>query len=276
MYALKDSSCLQNVNTRPETLAGRSVKWGRFFKEIIIKEFGACLKHTWYRFLFTFTSSGNLLNHFPVANPSYPGKKARVLVLLHGMGGHGSCFLPLANSLKSIGLEGIYTVSLTQSEEDPVPITKLENTLYHLRRTYRKKGYSDVQFGLIGHSLGALAGAKYAWRKWRPSKDPVISFVVSLGGRLKYLDSPFSWFCEDVRPEIEKTYEAILDAPFKTRLYSLWGEKDALVPRKSAHPFGNHERELTIRSCGHSGIVFSQEAHRKILAWVQDWVFENT
>lgn len=271
MYAIKDLSYLQNIEVNCEAQASQHKKWGDFLYELIFKELGACLKHIWYRFYYTLNPFANHLNPTEIKKASHPGQIARILLLLHGIGGHRSCFIPLANTLKDAGFKNIYTVDLIQTSEEPVPTKPLEDKIYQLRRAYLNQGYAEVKFGLIGHSLGALVSLKYVWRRWNPSTDSEISFIVAMGGRLKYNESSFSWFCEDVRPEIERNYEAIIDAPYKTRLFSLWGENDALVPKRSAHLFGNKRRELTIKGCGHSGIVFSPEAHRKILRWVQNW-----
>jgi len=266
MYAIKD---FRQETAEPVTLTSKALLWAQFVHEVIFKEPGACIKHIWYRLRYTFNSSSYPLNPLHIESPAHSDQVAKVIICLHGSGGHKSCFIPLANTLKAGGFKNIYTVDLIQTDEDPIPTSSLEMKISKLELAYLEKGYKGIELTLVGHSLGALASVKYAWRRWDPSTQPPISFIASLGGRLSYLKSPLSWFCEDVRPEIEKTFEKIKASPDKARILAFWGENDALVPRKSAHLFENREREITIQHDGHSGIVFSPTVHQKILEWIK-------
>lgn len=276
MYAAKDPTHLNISELVSPTFATKAYRWLKFSRELIFKELGSCLRHIWYRMRYLFNSEAHHLNPKKISPPTGQGQTAKVTLFLHGVAAHDSCFIPLANTLKNANIGDLYTVNLVQTSEDPVPIHPLNEKIHQLYQKYLDQGYTDVHFGLVGHSLGALVSAKYIWRKWNSRKPPHVAFLVSLGGRLKNSENAFSWFCEDVKPEVEKTYQAMLKAPYKAKLYSIWGDQDALVSEESAHLFGNLDREHTVNGWGHGGIVFAPKAHQLILGWVQDWKDSNT
>lgn len=276
MYAVKDPKNIHTTIFEPPALTVKVNRWLQFARELVFKELGSCFRHIWYRARYLFNPEAHHLNPKTISPPSVPGETAKVTLFLHGVAAHGSCYIPLANTLKNARIGDLYTVDLVQTADDPVPIKTLKEKIEKLYLSYLNKGYSNVEFALVGHSLGALASAKYIWRDWNSRRPPRISFFVSLGGRLKNFDNAFSWFSEDVKPEVEKTYQAIKSAPFKTKIYAIWGDQDTLVSKESAHPFGNSDREHTIEGWGHGGIVFAPKAHQLILKWIQDWKGSRT
>jgi hypothetical protein len=271
MYAAKDPTHLNLHELSTSTFTTKANRWLNFSRELIFKELGSCFRHIWYRIRYLFNSEAHHLNPKIISAPIEEGQIAKVTLFLHGVAAHGSCFIPLANTLKNANIGDLYTVRLKQTPEDPVPVQPLNDKILELYHKYLQQGYRDVHFALVGHSLGALVSAKYIWRKWNTRKPPQIAFLVSLGGRLKNYDNSFSWFCEDVKPEVEQTYQAILKAPYKTKIYSIWGDQDALVSKESAHLFGNHNREHTIEGWGHGGIVFAPKTHELIMKKIQNW-----
>ena len=271
MYAIKDPSHLNIREIESPSIVLQAKRWLSFSRELIFKELGSCFRHVWYRLRYLFNSEAHHLNPKTVYPPVEAGQTAKVILLLHGVAAHASCFIPLANTLKNENIDDIYTVNLVQTSKNPIPTDPLHEKIYKLYQKYRDLGYSDVDFALIGHSLGALVSAKYIWRKWNHTKPPKISFFVSLGGRLKNHENAFSWFCEDVKHEVDKTYQEILSTPSKAKTYSIWGDQDVLVSKESAHLFKNIHKEHTIKGWGHGGIVFSPEAQNLILKWVKNW-----
>ena len=144
----------------------------------------------------------------------------------------------------------------------------MSERLDEIAKKYLSKGYRDVEYAFVGYSLGALVGSKWIWRGSRESSGYSASMMISVSGRLKYLPNRFSWFCEEVKPEIQKTFKKISENPEKALLYTIWGDRDGLVPEKSVHIQGDAERELTVKGWGHGGILFSSEVQEKIAFWL--------
>lgn len=137
-----------------------------------------------------------------------------------------------------------------------------------IEKKYLNAGYFQVEFALVGHSLGAITSAKYIWRHISHSK---VTMMISLAGRLKYVKNKFWWFCEDVKSDIEKTYKAISNDPNKVLLYTVRGDRDGIVPKESVHIEASKEK-CTVEGWGHGGIVFAPKAQKKVVYWVQNWV----
>jgi len=243
-----------------------------FVYECVIKEFGSGLRHVFYRSVFWINPHKYGLNPTTINQAIKTNQTAKVVLLLHGVGGHPSCFIPMAKKLAESNLTAMYTVSLNPTDENPIPIESLTHRVNALAINYLNSGYADVEFALVGHSLGALVSAKYVWRGPDLPTRSLISTIISLAGRLKYVHNTFFWFCEDVKPEIERTYECILKSPDKATLYTIRGDCDAIVPRQSVHIQDKPNRECTVHGWGHSGIVFAPETHKQVRIWIQRWV----
>jgi pimeloyl-ACP methyl ester carboxylesterase len=263
---------LQPLIQQPSAPSSKIERIWNFVYECILKEFGSCLRHVWYRMVFWIDPHKHGLNPVKIKNAQQINQTAKIVLLLHGAGAHQSSFVPMAKKLSEAKIENIFTVSLQQSNKDPIPVATLAIRINELSLKYLQQGYGNVDFALVGHSLGALAASKYIWREVHPITPWKISAMISIAGRLKYVQNKFSWFCEDVKPEIERTYNAISQSPNKVRLYSIWGDGDAIVPKQSAHIQGESSREYTVKGWGHGGIVFAPDTHQKVVSWIQEWL----
>lgn len=238
-----------------------------FTFECILKEFPSCLRHVGYRVWSLIQPNLGGMNSDP---ETAPGEVVKVTLLLHGAGGHYSCFKPLVSALSANGVNEVHSISLNPTEANPVPIEALAEKVENLRTRYLGNGASEVQFNFVGHSLGALVASKYLWRSEADFQEPQL---ISIAGRLKYESCPFDWFCQDVRPDIEATYAAWREKPSKVRLVTIRGSTDAIVPAASVHIQKQTGLEHTIEGWGHGGIIYAPEAHeivvRETLAWME-------
>ncbi len=240
--------------------------------ECIFKEFGSVLRNVLYRAVFWIDPHKYDLNPIKVKAADKVNQTANVVLLLHGDGAHQSCFFPLAKKFSDAGIRNVYTVSIKQSDDDPIPLTSLVTHIEEITKKYLDNGYSDVQYALVGHSLGALVSAKYIWRGEHHVDKAGVSMMISIAGRLKYVANRFFWFCDDVKSEIEETYRKICEDPDKATLYMIWGSKDAIVPKQSVHIQGENSREITVKGWGHGGVVFAPDAHNSVVSWTKDWL----
>lgn len=253
---------------QPSSPSSNIVRAWDFVSECIFKEFGSCLRHVWYRTVFWIDPHKHDINPTTIKTADKTDQIAKVVLLLHGAGAHQSSFVPLAKEFSKAKIRNIYTVTLNQSDKDPVPTKDLDKRIKEITQSYVKRGYKNVDFSLVGHSLGALVASKYIWRVGNPQ----VSMMVSIAGRLKYVPNKFSWFCEDVKPEITKTFEAFSRSPDKVGLYTIWGDQDGIVPRKSVHIQGNSSREHTVKGWGHGGVVFAPGTHKKVVSLTKEWL----
>lgn len=246
-------------------------------KECVIKEFGSCLRHVGYRAIFLIKPHIYNLNtelSSPPLTVTKVDHTVNVILLLHGAGSHPSAFIPLAKKLYLNGLKNVYTVNLAQTDDDQVPINSLSQRVNEITKECLNKGYTNAQFTIIGHSLGALVGTKYIWRG-EAIKNAQISMMISLAGRLKYIPNPFHWFCNDVKPEIEETFAAVEQRPNLVPLYTFWGDQDGIVPKESAHIQNNTAYEFTVKGWGHAGIIYAPETHEKIAEIIKWRIFNQ-
>jgi pimeloyl-ACP methyl ester carboxylesterase len=256
-------SSAANVPLIADQMPSKTKRVGLILWECVIKELGSCFRFAWNLFRYKINPCIYGLNPTMVDNASKLHQKAKIVLLLHGAGSHPACFIPLAKKLANANIKNVYTVSLNQTDEDPVPINDLATKVDDLRGIYLDKGYSEVNFVIVGHSLGALVGSKYIWRGVHELKNVQL---ISVAGRLNYIHNRFFWFCKDVKPEIEETYEAICENPNKASLFTIWGDKDAIVPKQSAHIQGENSREFTVKNWGHAGIIYAPETHDIIVS----------
>ena len=96
--------------------------------------------------------------------------------------------------------------------------------------------------------------------------------MISLAGRLRYKKNRFFWFCQDVKNEIELSDKAYKNNPYLAELYTIWGQRDNIVPKNSSHIQNNPEKELSVEGFGHGGIIYSSEALLKATEWINQWI----
>lgn len=239
-----------------------------FARECIFKEFASCLRHVWYRA--AYVVADHPLNK-PVRTLQAAGTAsdtAKVILLVHADMAHPSSFISLGKYLSKGGISNIFTVKLKQSKLDPVPIDQIHDKIVSLTNEQLSLGFKKVDVVIVGHSLGGVAGLKYIYSGLNNSADARVAGMISIAGRLKYMENDFSWFCADVRDEIEATYRKFEQDPEKVELFTIRGDRDKVVPAESVHMQKNASNRLTVAGWGHNGIIFSPDSHRQILEWV--------
>jgi len=192
---------------------------------------------------------------------------ARVVILIPGMPGNPACYLNFAYYLHERGVSNVFTVEYTQTDEDSVPVEPLRQKVQEVAAEAFNSGAARVELVLIGHSLGANIGSKYIWREHEEIEDVEITMMIALAGRLNYIRNKFWWFCEDIKQEIQATYQAIQQNPNKVPLYTIVGSYDEIMPSESVHILEDSEHEMDVPT-GHGGVIFCEEAFDQIFQWL--------
>lgn len=249
------------------------------FKPIqILKLVYECgLKEPWvfYRTLNNYLAY-SLDPHAYDLNPDVPfvdpdTKNAHIVIFLPSMLGGSYNFLDWIKVYHNAGIKNIYAVESIQCDLYPVPLEPLLEAIHKISKQCFEQEAQNVYFSLQGHSFGALVSSKMIWRGKVADGRIHLNMLVSIGGRLRYIPNDFSWFCEDVRPDIEETYQAFLADPLKAQLTTIWGERDQLVPEFSAHISADPKNQLSVPGFGHLGIIYSTEVISKGLENTLNW-----
>lgn len=201
-------------------------------------------------------------------NPEIPtleleSNRARIVLMLPGDGGGPFCFLNIAQSLRGAGIKNVYSIGLTSTESNPLPTHEIEDKITLIKEQCMAMGAQGIDVTLIGHSSGAICAAKYIWsRELDPNVD--ISSFINIAGRIKYLDNPFHFFCNDIRDEIHHIYERIELFPNQTHLVTIRGSRDGIVPAGSVHvPEANSSH--TVEGYAHGGTLIASETQSIII-----------
>ncbi len=214
--------------------------------------------------------------HLYGLNPKVPfvdtkNKTAHIIIFLPSMLGGSYNFIDWAKAYQSAGIKNVYAVESVQSQFFPVPLHSLFDSIHRISNQCFDQGAETIYFSLQGHSFGALVSSKMIWRGEVTDPRINLNMIISIGGRLRYLPNEFAWFYEDVRPDIEETYQAFLADPSKAQLLTIWGDRDFLVPQLSAHIQGSSKNEVTVPGFGHLGIIYSDEAISEGLQMTLKW-----
>ncbi|MBN2479683.1 MAG: hypothetical protein JXA94_05595 [Parachlamydiales bacterium] len=210
--------------------------------------------------------------HTTPVEPEIIKKKTKIIIFTHGLGGGSFNFYTIAKKLKKVGINNLYAIDYSRRKDDLIPTKILDDMILTIAKKCFEKGAENVEFVLIGHSLGALISHKYILKIASCKnfdKRIKISKVISIAGLLKYTTSKFSWFYKNLQPQLDELYEAYKKNPPKTDYYTIRGELDELIPQELVHIQGDKNRQYTISNIGHGGVVTSDLTHKKIIEIVK-------
>lgn len=245
--------------------------WDLVF-ELGIKEFGSVVTNAFNFFVSLLFPNPYSINPQKIEMSKTNHKIARAVILLPGTGGGSFCFFPMAEAFEKKEIKNVFTVlEFNQTEEDPIPLAPLAKKIEEVAILSHKAGAEVVEIALIGHSLGALVASKWIWRRFKDDLAVNVSMMVSVAGRLHYIPNKFSWFCKDLKDEIETTYQRMKKHPEKALFYSVSGDEDELVPPESVHVMLDKEKQYLCPNVGHGGAIISESAIAKISEWTFQW-----
>lgn len=155
-------------------------------------------------------------------------------ILLHGAGsnqGHWVPFIDIKNKMEWGG--PVFTYNFEQETDLQQLIAKIHSVCH----VYANAGAEEVEIYLVGHSLGAICSAEYAFNPdlWVPGSK--VTKVVALGGRLRNIEppveTPYYPYCFDVLERVDRIWSQIEINRGVTQLITIAGSDDWLVPSES-------------------------------------------
>jgi len=165
---------------------------------------------------------------------TYEESSRPATILLHGAGANQGHWVPFIDLKNQLGWGGpVFTFNYLQETD----LEQLRAKITEIRDLYLKAGRQEVSINLVGHSLGAICSADYAYRPENWVEGTRVEKVVSMGGRLRNLeppiDTPYYPYCFDVLERIDGIWANFLENRGEVRLCAIAGADDWLVPQES-------------------------------------------
>ena len=109
--------------------------------EVVIKEICSVFTATanWFRYVLN-PNKYNLNPKKIVAD----NQSAKVTILLHGQGGGPFCFFPMAKELEKQGVNNVFTVKLSPTDQDPVPLKELKEKIEKIEKQCLDQGIKGL------------------------------------------------------------------------------------------------------------------------------------
>lgn len=184
-----------------------------------------------------------------------------------GQPGH---WLPYASAIQKYGQQfgPLFTFKYKVEATAHIPFFQ---KLTEIRKQYLAYGQKRVEIIFVGHSLGAILSAEYAFdsEKWIDGFN--VKKVISIAGRLKNLEiphnTPYYGYCYPMLPRIDRLAENMEKYRGDTKLYTIAGGKDTLLPRESVL-IGT--KCSVIPHAGHLGVLFNPKTVSKVLEYLRE------
>lgn len=206
--------------------------------------------------------------HFYRLNPQQILQQDKPAILfLHGDQHNQSAALPLASYLKKANVGPIFTLNLDYNDENPTVHRKqISERISVIKKLYNQE---ELKLIIIGHSKGAIEGAHLAFCE-QNIQGVSIEKVISIAGRLRVVPARFRNCHPSLQPLVNKIHQAILRAHTKPVLYNIAGDSDWNAPIEAMIVNGSLKRSHILPNHSHVSVLFAEEAHAKILEFIQD------
>lgn len=210
--------------------------------------------------------------HYFGANPTRLTKeelKKPATILIHASESNQGQWYDLLNKMQMKGnLGAVFTFNYKDGQE----LKALEEKIKEIKALYRSYGINELPLNLVGHSLGGIAAAEYAFSDTNWVKGTKVYKVITIASRLKnrkiVSKTPFYEYCKDVLYRIENLYPKIEQNGRDIQLYTIAAEKDWLVPKESSLVAKERSHTAIIPNVGHVQIPSSPEATEQVVNWL--------
>lgn len=201
--------------------------------------------------------------------------KKPATILLHGYGSNQGEWMPLLQSINEYNHQAnssasgpIFTLEYPQASTKADLISKIEA----IKELYLKAGQDHVEINLVGHSLGGITSADYAYDKDSWVKGTHVQKVISIAGRLKNIEppnqTPYYGYCYLLLPFIDELWHTIEKNRGITHLYTIAAADDWLLPLESVLVGDNESENTIVPNAGHALIGRKKETAQKVISWL--------
>ncbi len=190
-------------------------------------------------------------------------------ILLHARQSNQGEWIPLLESIdfykKSGGCVGpIFTFNFSEEDSQSDLLEKIEE----VKKLYQKSGAKEVKLQLVGHSLGGIVAAEYAYGSDPWVEDTFVTKVITVASRLRNLDplteTPYYSYAYYLFERLDVLWERIQENQRSFTLYTMAAENDFLS--KDIVLVG--EKKVTIPNVGHILVNRVPLAEEQIIEWL--------
>ncbi|NGX35100.1 MAG: hypothetical protein K1060chlam1_01470 [Candidatus Anoxychlamydiales bacterium] len=235
----------------------------------------------------------NKYNLNPENISSTKNKIAKIILIIPGQGGNEAQYYYFLKQLqKTLNQEdmdiNVFSVKDCYSPEDPIPTYALEERINEIAQILFNAGYEEIYFTLIGHSLGGIRAFDFIVSN--PILDPKIkiSQIITFASRLFY--KPYKDYddlmCGDQKDSINNNYEKFQEYRSNLTLQQKLNEVrvHTLAPDNNDWLFPSECGQLPEKArledevheifpgTYHLSIIFSDEAIKKAITIIQNWL----
>jgi PGAP1-like protein len=187
--------------------------------------------------------------------------------LLHASQSNQGEWLPLLASLENKKDTYVFSHNFNDDDAQQALIEKIGQ----IRALYLAAGAETVRINLVGHSLGGIVAAEYAFDNSSAIEGTTVEKVITIAARLKNIDRPadlpFYPYCYLILQRIDILNEKIESNRGAVKLYTIAAENDWLLPRECVLV---GDEQAIIPSCGHVLVTHSEETHKKVIEWLSE------
>lgn len=214
--------------------------------------------------------------HYYGSNPiklSQEQAQLPATIFLHSSSSNQAQWLPLLHSIENYQAQGHLCGPLfTFNFDDKTVLAQLIQTIENIRRLYFEAGATEVNIHLVGHSLGAMAAAEYAFNTSSWIENTTVKKVIAIAGRFKNIEPPsaipFYPYCHDMLEHVDQTWEKIQQNRGVVEFYTIAAANDWLIPQESALVGDSEEHNAVIPNKGHILVAYSHAARHLVIKWL--------
>lgn len=194
-------------------------------------------------------------------------------ILLHANESNQGQWIPLIDAIKKYNKADhccgpVFTYNFKQETDLIQLIDKIER----VRELYLEAGQPYVEINLVGHSLGAICSAEYAFNPELWVEDTIVKKVISIAGRLKNIEPPIKTphypYCYDVLERIDNIWDSIQKNRGIVELFTIAAGDDWLVPQESVLVGDDPDHMAIIPGKGHVIISRSKATSEVVIKWL--------
>lgn len=210
--------------------------------------------------------------HYYGANPnalSSEQAKRPATILIHASESNQGEWIRLLKAMHEADQDApLFTFNYKDGDELSALMQKMEE----IQKLYEKAGEEKVTFDLVGHSLGGIAAAEYAFSPEIWLKNTHVEKVVTIAARLKNIEdpekTPFYSYCKDVIRRLEVLWPKIEANRGNIDLYTIAAANDWLVPEESTLVGKDDSHKAIIPEVGHVIIAQTPLTDEQIIKWL--------